>query len=271
MGSNGKTKYGVDHPNWFFNTSMLWVLLIIINLSGMHLTGSMLTFKTETLVFRILFGITTPFSLLVAFLYYFSSVTKQQIRLKIIEKVKALKDWKGNENILDVGCGSGVFTVAIGLSLKKAYQRLKDKQAKGKVIGIDIWDNNVHSKGSPENVKYNANVEGCLEFVDSKTGDASNLSEYKDKSFDMVFCFFVLHHIPKKKRQTAMNEMIRVLKPGGRFALADPHTNKAIDKYFKHHLENGTLIRSGEPLPGSTAATFMWYLLGMGIVVYQKN
>ncbi len=44
---------------------------------------------------------------------------------------------------------------------------------------------------------------------------------HPDASFDAVFCTLVLHHLPKDVRETAIREMRRVLRPGGRLVLVD--------------------------------------------------
>jgi ubiquinone/menaquinone biosynthesis C-methylase UbiE len=50
-------------------------------------------------------------------------------------------------------------------------------------------------------------------------GDAANLSFAKDASFDAVFDFGIIHHIPNW--QDCLDEVNRVLKPGGLFLLED--------------------------------------------------
>jgi len=49
---------------------------------------------------------------------------------------------------------------------------------------------------------------------------ASGLMPFESKSFDIVVCFSVLHHIPNVS--TVINEMCRVLKPGGYALLREP-------------------------------------------------
>lgn len=50
-------------------------------------------------------------------------------------------------------------------------------------------------------------------------GDAADLSFAKDESFDAVFDFGIIHHIPNW--QDCLGEVKRVLKPGGLFILED--------------------------------------------------
>jgi demethylmenaquinone methyltransferase/2-methoxy-6-polyprenyl-1,4-benzoquinol methylase len=44
---------------------------------------------------------------------------------------------------------------------------------------------------------------------------------YPDASFDAVTCTLALHHVAVNDRQTAVSEMYRVLRPGGRLLIAD--------------------------------------------------
>ncbi|WP_280215460.1 class I SAM-dependent methyltransferase [Nocardia cyriacigeorgica] len=44
-----------------------------------------------------------------------------------------------------------------------------------------------------------------------------------DAEFHVITCTFVMHHIPERHRATAIDEMYRVLRPGGRLLLADAH------------------------------------------------
>ncbi len=59
--------------------------------------------------------------------------------------------------------------------------------------------------------------------VDGKVADAEALP-FDDESFDLVVGHAVLHHIPDV--ELAMREVLRVLKPGGRFAFAGEPTQR---------------------------------------------
>ncbi len=49
------------------------------------------------------------------------------------------------------------------------------------------------------------------------------LLPFADASFDCVTCIEVLEHIPQTMRRTALREVWRVLKPGGKLVLRCPH------------------------------------------------
>ena len=50
---------------------------------------------------------------------------------------------------------------------------------------------------------------------------------YSDGSFDHIFSSLMLHHLTGEERRGTLREVVRVLRPGGRFHLVDwcqPHT-----------------------------------------------
>jgi len=117
---------------------------------------------------------------------------------------------KGDEKVLDVGCGRGL--LAIG-----AAKRLKT----GKVTGIDVWNLQDLSGNSAEAAKENAKAEGVADRVRFDTGDARKLV-YPDGFFDAVISSNALHTLEDdREREQALKEMLRVLKPGGPLVIFD--------------------------------------------------
>ena len=117
---------------------------------------------------------------------------------------------KGDEKVLDVGCGRGL--LAIG-----AAKRLKT----GKVTGIDVWNPQDLSGNSAEAARENAKAEGVADRVRFDTGDARKLV-YPDGFFDAVISSNALHTLDDDgEREHALKEMLRVLKPGGRLVIFD--------------------------------------------------
>lgn len=117
---------------------------------------------------------------------------------------------RGDERVLDVGCGRGTV-------LLLAAERLQT----GRAIGVDIWDTNDQSGNGEDALWRNADAEGVRDRVEVKTGDMRTLP-FEDASFDWVVSSLAVHNLKKPEdRAQSVREMARVLKPGGFLLLAD--------------------------------------------------
>ncbi len=101
--------------------------------------------------------------------------------------------------VLDLGCGDG--TTAIPLALAGA-----------EVIGIDIAENLVAAGNKRA-------AEAGLSLLKFQEGDACNLQEVEDHSFDMTLSVFGAMFAPKPF--DVASEMVRVTKPGGRIVMGN--------------------------------------------------
>lgn len=110
---------------------------------------------------------------------------------RLLREVKLAK----GSTILDAGCGSGTNS-----------RRLA--RAGYRVTGVDFSE---FALGKA--IEDSTNLD-----IDFRRGDLTNL-EFADASFDAVFCFGVLMHIPDLER--ALFELTRVLKPGGYLMLSE--------------------------------------------------
>jgi ubiquinone/menaquinone biosynthesis C-methylase UbiE len=98
-------------------------------------------------------------------------------------------------HVLDVGCGVGA----------TASYLVQDRGCT--VVGVDI------TPGMVERSSERAHREGFEDRAEFKVGDAHDLPLESD-TFDAVICESVMTFVEDK--QTAINELVRVTKPGGR-------------------------------------------------------
>jgi ubiquinone/menaquinone biosynthesis C-methylase UbiE len=98
--------------------------------------------------------------------------------------------------ILDAGCGNGH-----GLELiANAFHPLR-------LVGFDLM---------PEQIERARRRVGAELAI----GDIAQIA-HPDNTFDAVFVFGILHHVPKWR--TALRELARVLKPGGALCVEELH------------------------------------------------
>jgi SAM-dependent methyltransferase len=137
---------------------------------------------------------------------WYSKVGKLRGRERLLDLVR----WRGDEAVLDIGCGRGLLLIG-------AARRLTT----GKAVGVDLWQGADLSGNRPEATRDNARREGVADRVEVKDGDARSLP-FGDASFDVVVSNVALHNIPEREgRRQAVREIARVLKPGGRVVLSD--------------------------------------------------
>jgi SAM-dependent methyltransferase len=102
------------------------------------------------------------------------------------------------KRVLVVGCGPGLEAAHLAESLH------------ADVVGIDV---------------ENGFDAAAKQQVDLRVGDATAL-EFEDNSFDFVYCYHVLEHIPRYA--IALAEMLRVMRPGAGYWIGTPNRHRVV-------------------------------------------
>jgi arsenite methyltransferase len=116
---------------------------------------------------------------------------------------------RGDERVLDLGCGRG----AVLLTAAKLVPR-------GSAVGVDIWRAD-QTGNSMQATLANAEAEDVVDRVELHTQDMTDL-RFPSASFDLVVSNLAIHNLPDNDaRQSAIDEAVRVLRPGGHVVIAD--------------------------------------------------
>jgi arsenite methyltransferase len=199
-----KPNYGIDAPD---------LVRRFFVLGGVVLTGGIVAMLYGHRISRIIpyfgpplltMGITFLGQSIV--MIFGSKVGKLRLRQRLLDGIP----WRGDEQVLDVGCGHGLMLIGAAKHLKS-----------GKAVGIDLWQKQDQAGNSREATRLNVEVEGVTDRVALCDGDARKLP-FGDASFDLILSSWALHNIyDAPGRETAIQEIVRVLKPGGRLVLVD--------------------------------------------------
>ncbi|HEX9412475.1 MAG TPA: class I SAM-dependent methyltransferase [Ktedonobacterales bacterium] len=103
---------------------------------------------------------------------------------RICGRALRLVHWRGTEQVLDIGCGRGLFLIG-------AAQHLTS----GKAVGVDRWIRGAVSGNRPEAALRNAALAGVSDRVEVRDGDARDLP-FDDEAFDVALSNFVILATP---------------------------------------------------------------------------
>lgn len=197
--------YGIDGPVVLLNLIIIGIFALLLGLLAHYrILPIRSDFASAIVKFCIFIA---AFNLSCLLLSVWSSKVG---KIKEAKRLLDTYDWKGDEKVLDVGCGRGLMLIS-------AAKRL----ITGKAAGVDIWDSRDQAGNCPENTIKNArreDVAGRIEILDS---DALCLP-FEDNTFNVVLSNKVFHNITnRQERKNAIQEIARVLKPGGWLGIID--------------------------------------------------
>ncbi len=118
-----------------------------------------------------------------------------------IEKAISLMHIQPEDNIIDLGCGTG----------RNAYLMASYLSAKGRLLGMDISDE--MEKQFCSRFKEFSNVS----FLKQRIDRSFELTEI----FDKAFISFVIHGLPQQSREATIYNVTAHLRSGGKFFILD--------------------------------------------------
>lgn len=118
------------------------------------------------------------------------------------QKVLDLAQLQPGRALLDVGCGTG--TLAIGAAARLGTT--------GRVVGIDPAPRQI-ARARAKARRANAPADFEIAAIEKLP--------YPDGSFDVVTSTLMLHHLPDDLKRHGLDEIARVLRPGGHLVVAD--------------------------------------------------
>lgn len=185
-----KASYGIDAPRLL----PVLAVLFIANVAQGIISGKLWPFLGAALILGC-----------ASLGFYASRRGKFLVWSKLLDGLKL----RGDEQILDIGCGRGAV-------LMLAAQHLTT----GRAVGVDLWRKRDQSGNAAEATERNAVAEGLADRVELRTADMTALP-FENASFDLIVSSIAIHNVNRPRRDKAIEEAVRVLRPGGRLMIAD--------------------------------------------------
>ena len=237
--SNEKTRYGWDAPGIMLGMLGIGGAIVAV---GIGLAASRPGPFADAIGWVLAIAGSIPLILGLAMLQY-GLAGKLRTRDALVDLI----DWRGNEQVLDVGTGAGMLLIGAAKRLTRG----------GRAVGVDIWSAKDLSDNTDAATHRNIAIEGVADRTEVRTEDATQLS-FADASFDVVLSLLCLHNIaPKTNQAQACREIARVLKPGGRVVIGDYIPTH---DYAKAFAEAGLTVRRSNSAFG-VAGALMWFLV----------
>jgi ubiquinone/menaquinone biosynthesis C-methylase UbiE len=161
------------------------------------------------------------------------------------QHVIELAGLRGDEDVLDAGCGTGLATL-----------RIAALHPRCRVCGIDL------SIKMIEVVRRDATKRGL--DVNLCAGSVTDLP-FAEAAFDVALTNIMFHHLDLVEKRRATAEITRVLKPGGRYVSAEfgPRARNAVERRLAkgdYTLYPSHLAEAGLDLQHEEMRPFVWGL-----------
>ncbi|GAA3518371.1 hypothetical protein GCM10022234_12290 [Aeromicrobium panaciterrae] len=140
------------------------------------------------------------------------------------------------KDVLDVGCGFGLSALPF-----------KSETAATRVVGCDL-------SAPALKLSHMRALEAELE-IEFRQDSAEELATFQDAEFDLVNSVALFHEIPQKAARKFLRSAHRVLKPGGKFVVADLYRQPGGS--LTHMFYLGSCSRNREPFMRSFIALDM--------------
>jgi arsenite methyltransferase len=202
-----KPDYGIDAPNVLRNLFLFGVACLLMGFFGPR----SLHFGQLVFLLRPMF-VGTGTLLVLEGLLFLLYVKYGKFRHR--DLMLSLHSWRGDEQVLDVGCGRGLLLAA-------AAKRLNSLGGKGTASGVDIWSNVDMGGNSEVATRHNLELEGVSDRC-TLVGEPAQEMSFPDGAFDVIVSNLCLHNIyDRSTRRLALQQIVRVLKAGGVAILSD--------------------------------------------------
>ncbi len=113
-----------------------------------------------------------------------------------------------NATVLELGCGKAQMT-----------RRIAERFPTVRIIATEV--DQIQHANNLETQRSLSEVEGNPHPITFKLGGAQAI-DAPDNSIDVVFMFKSLHHVPRELMAQSLQEIARVLKPGGLVWISEP-------------------------------------------------
>lgn len=197
-------RYGVDGDYRLIPAPVIFGGYLLLCLAAAVFAGTLLVSGRTLFGFGVAVVAVLLVSVIVS-IWRFSRRGKFEVWARLLTRIGL----RGDERVLDLGCGRG----AVLLAAAKLVPH-------GSAVGVDIWRAD-QTGNSPEATRANADAEGVADRVELHSADMTDLA-FPDDSFDLVVSNLAIHNLPNNRaRRSAIEQAVRVLRPGGHVVIAD--------------------------------------------------